>query len=343
MRKLAILFIAVFIATGFTKSQTVSELYQQVHPSVVIIYTQEQVPLPGLIQKTTTSEGIGSGVLLTEEGDILTAAHVVHNAEHIVVGFSDGTKVTAKIIASVEMTDIAHIKLDWVPENRTIGKLGNSDEVAVGEQVFVIGAPYGIERSLSVGHVSGRHSRESLSAGLARIELLQTDAAINRGNSGGPMFNMDGEVIGVVSYILSESGGFEGIGFAVSSAMVKELLVEQSSFWTGFEGVLLDEGLVAILNVNQGSGILIQRVVNNSPAFEMGLRGGIIHAIILEKEIILGGDIILSVNGIKIDSIQEVGLIRQNLISLNPGDKVTMKVLRAGKIIELSSNKFITN
>lgn len=339
-RSILTTIIAVLLSTGL-EAQTVSELYKQVEPSVVVIYTQEQVPVKGLEQQMATSEGVGSGVLLSEEGDILTASHVVHNAEHIVVGFPDGVKVTARISGSVIGADLAHLKLDWMPEGRTIARLGNSDNAEIGDQVFIIGAPYGIERSLSVGHVSGRHFREGVTTGLERIEFLQTDAAINRGNSGGPMFNMNGEVIGIVSYILSESGGFQGLGFVVASNVARELLIEKKAFWTGFEGIFLFGEMAAVFNLPQQGGMLVQRVVKGSPAMEMGLRGGFIMSEIRGEEVLLGGDIILAVNGIRFTDLTSVTRIRENLISLGEGSIVTLEVLRAGKTFELSSDKFL--
>src|SRR5262249_56447683 len=108
----------------------------------------------------------------------------------------------------------------------------------IGEQVFIIGAPYGIGHTLSAGHISGRHEPDTVYHGLAKAEFLQTDAAINQGNSGGPMFNMQGQVIGIVSHIISKSGGFEGLGFVVSSNMARRVLLEAPSFLTGISAVL---------------------------------------------------------------------------------------------------------
>ncbi len=343
MKNIILSVIFILFASLLLKSQSVSELYQQVSPSVVVLYTQEKVPAGGLKQKMATAEGLGSGVLVSEEGDILTAAHVVHTAEHIMVEFPDGEKVTAKVIGSVVAADLAHIKLDWMPENRTIAKIGDSDHANVGDEVIVIGAPYGIERSLSVGHISGRHVKESISEGFAKMEMLQTDAAINKGNSGGPMFNMDGEVIGIVSHILSESGGFEGIGFVISSNVAIKLFIEEKAFWSGFESIYLLDEMAQTLNLPQNGGLLVQRVVINSPAFDMGLKGGNIIATINEEDMLIGGDIILEVNNISLADELAASKIRENLISLNKGDLVTLRVLRAGKIIELKSTRFITH
>lgn len=342
MYKLLFSISFLFFSVSITFGQTIAELYKQVSPSVVVLFTQEKVPTGGLKQPMATAEGLGSGVLISDQGDILTAAHVVHNAEHIMVSFPDGEKVSAKVMGSVVAADLAHIKLDWMPENRVIAKVGDSDLANIGDDVIVIGAPYGIERSLSVGHISGRHIQESMSDGFSEMELLQTDAAINQGNSGGPMFNINGEVIGIVSHILTESGGFEGIGFAVSSNVAKKLFIEEKAFWSGFESIIIHDEIAEALNVPQNGGLLVQRVVINSPAFDMGLRGGKMIAIINEEEIIIDGDIILEVNNISFAQEMAALKIRQNIINLKKGDPVTFKVLRAGKIIELKSTQFIT-
>lgn len=339
-----LLFILIF--TGFTVSaqdMTVSELYERVQGSVVSIYTEEKVPVKGLQQEMTTSEGIGSGVLLTDKGDILTASHVVHNAENIVVGFPDGTKIPARILGSVVAADLAHIQLEWMPDNPTIAQLGDSDLAKTGDEVVVIGSPYGIERSLSVGHISGRHINKDISQGLHTMELLQTDAAINQGNSGGPMFNMKGEVIGIVSYILSETGGFQGIGFVVSSNMAKKLFIEEKAFWSGFESIIVSGDLAAVLNLPQDGGLLVQRVVINSPAYDMGLKGGTITIEMEEEEILLGGDVILAINDIPTIDEDWAIKVRENLTQLKKGDMVKLTVIRAGKILDLKSTSFIGN
>ncbi len=342
MNKIFITLSIIVFTGSVAYCQTVAELYKQVSPAVVVLFTQEKVPVPGLKQEMATADGLGSGVLVSEDGDILTAAHVVHNAEHIMVSFPDGVKVSAKVIGSVVAADLAHIKLDWMPEGRTIAKIGDSDLANIGDDVIVIGAPYGIERSLSVGHLSGRHLKESISDGFSNMELLQTDAAINKGNSGGPMFNLNGEVIGIVSHILTESGGFQGIGFVVSSNVAKKLFIEEKAFWSGFESIYLKDDLAAAFNLPQNGGLLVQRVVINSPAFDMGLKGSKMISIIDEQEILIGGDVILAVNDISLADKMAATKIRQNLIDMNKGDLVTFKVLRAGKIIELKSTQFIT-
>jgi len=166
------------------------------------------------------SSGIGSGVLI-EENQILTAAHVVDGAQFIEVHFNDGVRIRAEVVASLKSSDIALLKLKRGHPDPTIAVLADSDKARVGSKVFIIGSPFGISQTLSVGHLSGRMDRGLLADGTP-VEFLQTDTAINTGNSGGPMYNTDGEVIGIVSFILSKSGGFDGIGFATCWPGLKE-------------------------------------------------------------------------------------------------------------------------
>jgi S1-C subfamily serine protease len=149
-------------------------------------------------------------------------------------------------------------------------------------------------------------------------------------------------VIGIVSHILSESGGFQGIGFVISSNVATKLFIEEKAFWSGFESIYLVDEMAQTFNLPQNGGLLVQRVVINSPAFDMGLKGSNIIATINNQEMLIGGDIILEVNNISLADNLAASKIRENLIALNKGDEVTLKVLRAGKIIELKSTRFIT-
>ena len=154
-------------------------------------------------------------MLISKDGKVLTAAHVVQTADTVSVEFPNGEIVKAKVVSSEPPADIALLQLERVPASAVVAKLGDSDQVGVADQIFVVGAPYGISHTLTVGHISARRTPGGEQSELGLAEFFQTDAAVNQGNFGGPMFNMNGEVIGIVSHILSQSGGFEGLGFAV--------------------------------------------------------------------------------------------------------------------------------
>ena len=189
---------------------------------------------------------------------------------------------------------------------------------------------------MTVGHISARRVANQVCGGLSQAELFQTDAAINTGNSGGPMFNIDGEVIGIVSSMISKSGGYEGLGFVVTSNMAKLLVLQQRSMWSGFEGFLLTDMLAQVFNLPQPMGILVQRVAENSPAQRLGLRGGSIRAQIEGQELILGGDIILGVEGIRLNDAAAREKIRRYVAGLTPGEELTVTVLRGGKRVDLT-------
>jgi len=245
--------------------------------------------------------------------------------------------IPARVLASIPAFDIAVVQLATMPEKATIAKFGNSDWVESGDQVFVVGAPFGHSHSLTVGYISARRSTEILSNLMTKVEVFQTDAAINVGNSGGPMFNMAGEVIGIVSHIVSEDGDFAGLGFAVTANVAKELL-SSDSFWTGLEGYAVSGDLAEILNLPQPAGVLVQRIGKGSPAEDLGLRAGHVEAIIGEEEMLLGGDIILKVGGIGLGA-KFTGLedIRGYLNKLKDGETMNVTVLRRGRVVSLST------
>lgn len=151
------------------------------------------------------------------------------------------------------------------------------------------------------------------------------------------MFNMDGEIIGIVSYILTQSGGFDGIGYVVDIRTAKELLLDHDShFWSGFDGYFLDENLSAVLNLPQKAGLLIQRVSKNSFAEEMGLQGGFFQTEIFNQKLWLGGDIILEILGSSCDAPHSLKSVKQEIQNLKTGESIYLKVLRQGQIVDLT-------
>lgn len=325
----------LFVSTVLSKSvlaEDIAPLFEKLNPSVVTIQT---IQLKILNDTETPTQALGSGVIIDKSGLILTAAHVVDTANTIGVKLHDDSVIEADIVKSVPSADIALLRLKEVPENLKVAKLGDSGELKVGNQIFVIGSPFGVEHSLSVGHLSGTMERGLLANG-AMVGYLQTDAAINQGNSGGPMFNLNGEVVGIVSFILSKSGGFNGIGFAVDINTTKSVLLDNGAhFWTGFDGLFLGEKLSRILNVPQKNGVLVQRVTSNSFAEQIGLVGGFFQAEILGENLWLGGDIILSIQGETCDSPHNLSNIKNTIDNLRVGDEVTMKILRYGVVLNL--------
>jgi len=206
----------------------------------------------------------------------------------------------------------------------------------VGDQIFVVGAPYGLSYTLTVGHISGRVASPTLTNNLADVEYFQTDASINQGNSGGPMFNMDGEVVGIVSSILTKSGGFEGLGFAATSNVTRSVLLEGQSFWSGADAYLLTGPMARLLNVPQEAGFLIQGVAEDSPAHRLGLQPSFLPIEVVGEKFMIGGDIVLKIAGIEVGPEGRLAQIQQRLSQLQPGDRLNVDVLRGGKVINLA-------
>ncbi|MCG8307831.1 MAG: trypsin-like peptidase domain-containing protein [Cytophagales bacterium] len=337
--KNAIVILATVFSPLCSIAQDLSAIFEKVSPAVVQIQTKEkEVVGEGQMKQTVTAEGLGSGILISSDGHILTAAHVVQTAEEVKVVFKNNETIPAKIISTEKAADVALIKLVWPPSDKKIHipKVSDSDLVKTGEQIFVIGSPYGLAQSLSVGHISGRHEKTSVAHNMTLMEFFQTDAAINTGNSGGPMFNMKGEVIGIVSYILSESGGFQGLGFAATSNMATKLLLEEKGIWFGVDAVLLSGGMAKIFNLPQDGGLLIQKVADLSPGAIMGLRGGAYNMEIEGEKLIVGGDIILSILGKKIGNEEDMLELSREMKALNKGDKMDLTVMRGGSIVQLN-------
>jgi len=333
-KRINFIVFLLLVLTNNGYSQDLSSLFEILDPSVVTI---EVVEYKIKDQRVTKNGGIGSGVIVDKEGFIITAAHVVESANEISVKLLNGTSFKADVVSSSTAADVALLKLRTAPPSLKPVNIGKSGNSKIGEQVFVIGTPLGLEHSLSVGHISRKMSKNIISNG-EMAGFIQTDASINQGNSGGPMFNMKGELIGIVSYILSNSGGFEGLGFAVDIDTTRKVLFDVNSFWTGFDGIFLNEDMAGIFNTPQPAGVLVQRVTPGSFAANIGLKPGVIQGKILDQNIWLGGDIILSIQGISCDAPHDLGNIKTQIENLKPGEQVLIEVLRKGKVSVLEAN-----
>ena len=337
MRRLSLLVLAgamVAWAPSAVEAQDVGQLFQQINPSVVVIRGKgrEVSATRGISQFTET----GSGVLVSADGKIITAAHVVHQLDEITVEFLGGETVKANIIASEPAADLSLLQLASVPKSAQVARLGDSDKVKVGDQVVVVGAPYGLSYSLSVGWISAKWAPNTAYRAMPLAEFFQTNATINTGNSGGPMFNMAGEVIGIVSHIISKSGGSEGLGFVVTLKTARHFLMEKKSIWGGLDGIFLTGDLAEVFNVPGGTGFLVKNVAKGSPAWDAGILGGDRIATIGGQEIVVRGDVLLEAAGILIKHANDMVAIREKLGTMQPGAPFTIKALRAGKVVELT-------
>ena len=267
-------------------------------------------------------QGLGSGVIVSTDGYILTNNHVIDGADSITVGTLDGKKYPGKVVGADPQTDIAVVKIE--AGDLPYIRIGNSDKLRVGELVMAVGSPMSpnLAHTVTQGIVSavGRSN-----IGLADYEdFIQTDAAINPGNSGGPLVNMDGELVGINSAIVSQSGGFQGIGFAVPSNMavrIMNALITSGKVVRGWLGVSIqgiNQQIANAMKLTQTSGALIGDVVADSPADSAGLKAG---------------DIITSVNGKNVKNTVE---LRNQIAATAPGTKVTLGINRDGKMMDVT-------
>ena len=319
----------IFGATSVVASaQGVADLFGKVATTVVVVRAETAGGVVG---------EVGSGVVVSSDGRIMTAAHVIQDAAAITVQFLGGKTVAARVLASEQAADLALLKLEQVPPGLEAAKLANSDTVRVGEQVVVVGAPYGLGHALSVGWISARWAPGTVYRAIPLAEFFQTDASINTGNSGGPLFNLGGEVVGIVSHVISKGGGSEGLGFVVTMNTAKQMLLEKRSIWSGVDGQLLSDDLADVFNLPpKTGGFLVKSVAKGSTAEQMGIRGGRKNATVDGQALVVGGDIILNVQGMAIASAADLAKIRERTSRLAAAEPVNVTVLRAGQQLKLT-------
>jgi len=318
-------------------AQSFADLVERVDSTVVQVQVTEQRNAgDGKPDNLTSAEGFGTGTLVGKDHKyILTAAHVVSDATKINVVFKDGTQVDATNRRVDNIADIAIIELAEPMPDKPVAVIGNSDEARVGDDVFIIGNPMGLSHSVSKGIISSRHTEKSKLDDKRLMEFFQTDAAINKENSGGPMFNMKGEVIGIVSSILSFSGGFEGLGFAASSNIAKEILNQHGRIWLGTDVMMMSPEMCTIFNVPQEGALMVQNVVLNSPAYFMGLKGGYLAMNIGDTQFLAGGDIILQFDDIQFNTNENLEKFWEYLNTVPQDHEYTVKVFRNAAVEEL--------
>lgn len=264
------------------------------------------------------ARGAGTGFIISEDGRIVTNAHVVSDADTVEVTLTDGRTLEADVLGTDPATDIALIKVD--ASDLPALSFGSSDDLKVGENVIAVGNPFGLGNTVTTGIVSalGRDLRAG-----PFDDFIQTDAAINRGNSGGPLLNAEGDVIGMNTAIISPTGGSIGLGFAVPASMVEQIVTDLSDDgnvtrgWLGVQIAPVSEDVVAALGLENGEGTLIENVMDGTPAEDAGFQRG---------------DIVTRVDGQSVEGPR--GLTRA-IAGDTPGDTVSVDIIRKGEELTL--------
>jgi len=344
MKKFKLIISFLFITFGFTQnlsSQTIpssfADLAEKLMPSVVNISTTQTVvtnsnPFPGFefppgspfgdmfkefgTPQERQSSALGSGFIIDEDGIVITNNHVIQGADDIIVRVNGDKEFKAKVIGADPLSDIAVLKLD-TKEKFTPVKFGDSDKARIGDWVIAIGNPFGLGGTVTSGIISARNR----SIGLTRYEdYIQTDASINQGNSGGPLFNMDGDVIGINTAILGRSGSI-GIGFSIPSNSAKIVINQLLEFgetkrgWLGVRIQDVTKEIAEVENLEKPMGALVASVADNSPSAKAGVKAG---------------DIILEFDGVIINEMKELPTI---VAKTAVGKKVKVKIWRNKKEI----------
>ena len=263
----------------------------------------------------------GSGFVVDDEGHIVTNEHVVSGASSITVRFSDGSTRNAELVGTDRSTDLAVIKVDADASFLEPLRLGDSDDVAVGDGVVAMGSPFGLEGTITSGIVSALHRDIRAPNRFAITGTIQTDAAVNHGNSGGPLLDGQGRVIGVNAQIESDSGGSDGVGFAIPSNTVRTVvtqIVETGEAEHAYLGVTL---------VDLSEGVALSEIVEGGPADDAGLRGATGERSENGQAVPTGGDIVVEFDGVEITSTAQ---LQSAVDAHRPGDTVTVVVLRGG-------------
>lgn len=276
----------------------------------------------------------GSGFVIDRSGDIVTNEHVVEAASRLQVDFADGTSVPARLVGADASTDIAVVRVD-VPET-TLHPLAlrSSPAARIGEPVLAVGNPFGYARSVSAGVVSGLGREITSPNGFTLTDAIQTDAAVNHGNSGGPLLDADGRVIGINAQIANSGVDANvGVAFAVpidagTTRIIRELRDsgEVSHAWMGIAGTSVDAAVVSAGGLKADHGVLVQGIAPGSPAADVGLRGGTRTVTGQAARYCVGGDVITAIDGTRIDGMSDL----QNVLeAVRPGDDLSLAVTRA--------------
>lgn len=310
------------------EEERIVQVYKKVAPSTVFIASAYVSPhhLTG-----DRKGGIGSGVILDRQGMILTNAHVVDGAAKIMVVLHDGTRLPADVVGIDQVSDIALLRISLPSEGHyTVAELGDSGHAQIGQRVLAIGNPFGLGYALTTGVISGFGATPGRE-GLGQERVIQTSAAMNPGNSGGPLVDREGRVIGITTAILV---GAQNIGFAIPINTAKTIMAELRDHghvvrpWIGVRGTWLSGEVINLFALPLAEGILVEDVDEGSPAEKAGLRAGMLDVTIERESVVLGGDIIKTIDGADVTTPEQFVKVMK---ALRVGQTTELHILRDGE------------
>ena len=318
--------VASGVSTASTSGLSVSQIYQRAHEGVV-----EITVTAGADSGQGGGTAQGSGFVYDKAGHVVTNHHVVDGASTARVSFANGDTYDATVVGTDPSTDLAVLKVDAPASVLTPLSLADSSDLAVGDGVVAIGSPFGLEQTVTAGIVSALERQMEAPNGFTINDSIQTDAAINHGNSGGPLLDLEGHVVGVNAQISSESGGNDGVGFAIPSNTVKTI-VSQILSDGAVEHAYLGVGVATIpasatRALDSAAGVALTEVREDTPAAEAGLRAGTGSTTIDGRQYPTGGDVVTEVDGEAVETAED---LQRAIDAHKPGDTITLTVTRGG-------------
>jgi S1-C subfamily serine protease len=313
---------------------SVSAIYKRAYKGVVELTVTSESQLP--FNEGDGQRGQGSGFVYDTKGHVITNQHVVEGASSISVRFWNGATYGAEVVGTDTSTDLAVIKVDAPPSLLEPLTLGDSSQLEVGDGVVAIGSPYGLEGTLTSGIVSALHRQMTSRNDFSINDSIQTDAAINHGNSGGPLLNSRGRVVGVNAQIRSDSGGSDGVGFAIPSNTVKSIVSqilttgEAEHAYLGIELRPIPGSVAEELDLVEG--VAVMEVRPGTPAARAGLRAATASRTVDGEEYPIGGDVVTAVDDKKVASAED---LQSAIDAKRPGDTVTLTYVRDGESREV--------
>ena len=321
MEKKYVIFLFILSCLGSSYAQSISRVYEKVNPAVVVVYTESTTIIDAdtdSLKMMSSISPVGSGVMISES-EIITSAHLIHVADKVKVEFLDGEIRNAEVIAHSESADLAMIQLETPKEGAVTVSLGNSHELRHGTPIFVVVAPKHLEHSVSVGGVKKVIKNKK---GTKGIDYVNITAPLDSGYMGGPMFNLKGEVMGIVSHLLNISSEIEDIPYVITSNTVKDLLIQELLEWNGIDARPVTGVIARRYNLPQKTGLLVEHIESLSPLGKMGVQRK---------------DIILSLANTKVELKEDTLEKMHNIYhKLRADQAFEMMILRGDKMVFLN-------